>query len=95
MDTKEKYFLKFSFSIVKIHDFSLLGIRRTESHSEMEVLQMQKNDIVSETNEELVDALIAISVVAKKLAKSLANEAMEEKECQIENCMDCPDRQSQ
>ena len=56
---------------------------------------MQECDIVLKTNEELIDTLLAISVVAKKLAKSLTNERLEEKECQIENCMDCPVRQSQ
>lgn len=62
---------------------------------------MQKNTIVStaepdsDADEELVDILIAISVVAKRLAKSLTNEVKETKKCQKEQCMDCQDRQSQ
>ena len=79
MDTKEKIFKIFQISIVKISDFSLLGIRRTESHSEMEVLQMQ-TDMSEETrqaNAEAIDTLIAISVVAKVLAEKLRKETKE------------------
>ena len=49
---------------------------------------MQKDTIVStaehdsDVDEELVDILIAISVVAKRLAKSLTNEVKETKQCQ-------------
>lgn len=62
---------------------------------------MQNNTIAStaehnsDVDEELVDILIAISVVAKRLAKSLTNEVKETKKCQKEQCMDCQDRQSQ
>ena len=49
----------------------------------------------SDVDEELVDILIAISVVAKRLAKTLTNEVKETKKCQKEQCMDCPGRQSQ
>lgn len=47
--------------------------------SEREVLQMQKESIektagLDGTDEELIDVLIAISVVAKRLARKLQNE---------------------
>lgn len=47
-----------------------------------------------EFDEELIDTLIAISVVAKRLAKKMTNEVKETKQCQKERCMDCQDRQS-
>ena len=56
-----------------------LGGRTAGSHSERKVLQMQKESIektagLDGTDEELIDVLIAISVVAKRLAKKLQNE---------------------
>ena len=57
--------------------------RTAGSHSEREVLQMQKESIektagLDGTDEELIDVLIAISVVAKRLARKLQNENKEE-----------------
>ena len=76
--------------------FKIIGItkaqgtlrgRTAESHSEREVLQMQKESIekaaqLDGTDEELIDVLIAISVVAKRLARKLQNE--QKGECQHE-----------
>ncbi|MGN0277966.1 MAG: hypothetical protein ACI4C4_01285 [Lachnospiraceae bacterium] len=62
---------------------------------------MQKDMIATsaehdmEIDEDLIDTLIAISVVAKRLAKKLTNRDKETKKCQTEKCMDCQDRQSQ
>ena len=55
--------------------------------SEREVLQMQKESIektasLDGTDEELIDVLIAISVIAKRLARKLQNE--QKGECQHE-----------
>lgn len=54
-------------------------IERQGSRSERKVLQMQKESIektagLDGTDEELIDVLIAISVVAKRLARKLQNE---------------------
>ena len=68
--------------------FKIIGIEKAQgtlrgrtagSHSEREVLQMQKESIektagLDGTDEELIDVLIAISVVAKRLARKLQNE---------------------
>ena len=68
--------------------FKIIGIekapgtlrgRTAGSHSERKVLQMQKESIektagLDGTDEELIDVLIAISVVAKRLARKLQNE---------------------
>ena len=61
--------------------------RTAGSHSERKVLQMQKESIektagLDGTDEELIDVLIAISVVAKRLARKLQNE--QKGECQHE-----------
>lgn len=62
-------------------------IERQESRSEMEVLQMQK-EMIEETacldaeDEDLIDTLTAISVVAKRLAVKLRNELSTEGERQ-------------
>ena len=57
--------------------------RELYDHSERKVLQMQKESIektagLDGTDEELIDVLIAISVVAKRLARKLQNENKEE-----------------
>ena len=62
-------------------------IERQGSRSERKVLQMQKESIektagLDGTDEELIDVLIAISVVAKRLARKLQNE--QKGECQHE-----------
>jgi hypothetical protein len=54
----------------------LRKIERQQSHSERKVLQMQKESTVNSQpdkaiDEELIDTLIAISVVAKRLAANL------------------------
>ena len=68
--------------------FKIIGIEKAQgtlrgrtagSHSERKVLQMQKESIektasLDGTDEELIDVLIAISVVAKRLARKLQNE---------------------
>ena len=68
--------------------FKIIGIAKAQgtlrgrtagSHSERKVLQMQKESIektagLDGTDEELIDVLIAISVVAKRLARELQNE---------------------
>ena len=68
--------------------FKIIGIAKAQgtlrgrtagSYSEREVLQMQKESIektagLDGTDEELIDVLIAISVVAKRLARKLQNE---------------------
>lgn len=61
--------------------------RTAGSQSERKVLQMQKESIekaagLDGTDEELIDVLIAISVVAKRLARKLQNE--KKGECQNE-----------
>lgn len=62
---------------------------------------MQKDMIATsaehdmEIDEDLIDTLIAISVVAKRLAKKMSNRNKETTKCQTEKCMDCQDRQSQ
>lgn len=72
--------------------FKIIGIAKAQgtlrgrtagSHSERKVLQMQKESIektagLDGTDEELIDVLIAISVVAKRLARKLQNENKEE-----------------
>ena len=76
--------------------FKIIGIAKAQgtlrgrtagSYSEREVLQMQKESIektagLDGTDEELIDVLIAISVVAKRLARQLQNE--QKGECQHE-----------
>ena len=68
--------------------FKIIGIEKAQgtlrgrtagSHSERKVLHMQKESIektagLDGTDEELIDVLIAISVVAKRLARKLQNE---------------------
>lgn len=68
--------------------FKIIGIAKAQgtlrgrtagSPSERKVLQMQKESIektagLDGTDEELIDVLIAISVVAKRLARKLQNE---------------------
>ena len=68
--------------------FKIIGIEKAQgtlrgrtagSHSERKVLQMQKESIektagLDGTDEELIDVLIAISVVAKRLARKLQKE---------------------
>ena len=62
---------------------ALRKIERHESHSESEVLQMQTETIdksqqaTSSIDEELIDTLIAISVVAKRLAANLRQQNTE------------------
>ncbi len=61
-------------------------IREVLNHSEMEVLQMQEKMDAQEASgapnldEELADVLIAISVIAKRLAKKLVNQSKESEE---------------
>ena len=62
-------------------------VKKSKTQSEREVLQMQKESIektasLDGTDEELIDVLIAISVVAKRLARKLQNE--QKGECQHE-----------
>ena len=70
--------------------FKIIGIAKAQgtlrgrtagSYSERKVLQMQKESIEktagldgTDEDEELIDVLIAISVVAKRLARKLQNE---------------------
>ena len=62
---------------------ALRKIERHESHSESEVLQMQTETIdksqqaTPQIEEELIDTLIAISVVAKRLAANLRQQNKE------------------
>lgn len=61
-------------------------VREVLNHSEMEVLQMQEKMDAQEASgapnldEELADVLIAISVIAKRLAKKLVNQSKESEE---------------
>ena len=79
------------FFHVEIMTFSFFKyispVRKNKTQSEREVLQMQKESIektasLDGTDEELIDVLIAISVVAKRLARKLQNE--QKGECQHE-----------
>ena len=56
-----------------------MNIRKAGSHPEREVLQMQKESTertacLTAEDEDLIDTLIAISVVAKRLASKLKKE---------------------
>ena len=79
-----------SKNFLEIGSFSkskYIAVRKGKTQSEREVLQMQKESIektagLDGTDEELIDVLIAISVVAKRLARKLQNE--QKGECQHE-----------
>ena len=68
---------------------SPMNIRKAGSHPEREVLQMQKESTertaaLTAEDEDLIDTLIAISVVAKRLASKLKTELTKEGESQDE-----------
>ena len=68
-----------SKNFLEIGSFSkskYIAVRKGKTQSEREVLQMQKESIektagLDGTDEELIDTLIAISVVSKRLAHKL------------------------
>ena len=75
---QEKFSSSFFAEIRKITVLGCIAVRKDKSLSEMEVLQMQnamRVDAMPQEdelpNEELIDTLIAISVVAKRLAVKL------------------------
>jgi hypothetical protein len=64
--------------ISSFRNFQYIAVRKGKTHSERKVLQMQKEMTVSDESldqelpdEELIDTLIAISVVSKRLATKL------------------------
>ena len=76
--SKKKFFQVFFVEIRKITVLGCIAVRKDKSLSEMEVLQMQnamRVDAMPQEDEipdeELIDTLIAISVVAKRLAMKL------------------------
>ena len=78
-----KNFSKSFLEISSFINFQYIAVRKGKTHSERKVLQMQKESIektagLDGTDEELIDVLIAISVVAKRLARKLQNENKEE-----------------
>ena len=74
---------KYSLRPEKQFPDALRKIERQQSHSESEVLQMQTETIdksqqaTPQIEEELIDTLIAISVVAKRLAANLRQQNKE------------------
>ena len=75
---QEKILSSFFVEIRKITVLECIAVRKDKSLSEMEVLQMQnamRVDAMPQEDEipdeELIDTLIAISVVAKRLAMKL------------------------
>ncbi|WP_347283242.1 hypothetical protein [Bacteroides caecimuris] len=77
------FFRKQSFRPEKQITDALRKIERQQSHSESEVLQMQTETIdksqqaTPQFEEEIIDTLIAISVVAKRLAANLRQQNKE------------------
>ena len=74
----EKIFSKSFLEISSFSNFQYIAVRKGKTHSERKVLQMQKEMNVSDESldqelpdEELIDTLIAISVVSKRLAHKL------------------------
>jgi len=72
---KKNFSAKFLCEIRIFPDFQYIAVRRDKSLSEMEVLQMQaamREPAERDTrDEEIIDILIAISVVSKRLAEKL------------------------
>ncbi|MGO5163685.1 hypothetical protein [Fusicatenibacter saccharivorans] len=77
------FFKKYFLRPEKQFPDALRKIERQQSHSESEVLQMQTKTIdksqqaTPQIEEELIDTLIAISVVAKRLAANLRQQNKE------------------
>ena len=73
----KKYFSKKFFEIRSFGNSQYIAVRKGKNLSETEVLQLQKEMTVNSPpgedipDEELIDTLMAISVVAKRLAKKL------------------------
>ncbi|KSV60434.1 hypothetical protein ASU35_05610 [Acetivibrio ethanolgignens] len=74
----KKIFSKSFLEISSFINFQYIAVRKGKTHSERKVLQMQKEMNVSDESldqelpdEELIDTLIAISVVSKRLAHKL------------------------
>lgn len=74
----EKIISKNYLEIKKFIKFKYIAVRKGKTQSEREVLQMQeemnvagKSSISDISDEELIDTLIAISVVSKRLAHKL------------------------
>lgn len=71
----KKFFLKFLREIRIFPHFQYIAVRKDKSLSETEVLQMQnamREPAEHDTrDEEIIDILIAISVVSKRLAEKL------------------------
>lgn len=98
---KKKLRKEIFISVREIRSFGIfqyIAVRKAESFSETEVLQMQnamrnETDSRNKNDEEIIDILIAISVVSKRLAKKLEKlRQTEEKECS--DITDWPDRSS-